>query len=74
MVRDLQNQYLKPGQISRVDVFELLGQPDVASVLHGKDCVEYYVGWCSGLRFDPDGLLVCFDEDERLKSAISVQH
>lgn len=57
MYRDLAKNHLVVGT-SKTAVTRLLGEP----VKIGKNnCIDYELGYCSGLKIDGDYLRICFD-------------
>lgn len=69
MAKDIQKRVITPG-MSRQEVEALLGQPDK------KDLAEYvyFLGLCSGLRIDYDGLHIAFDADNKVRHTRIIQH
>jgi hypothetical protein len=58
-VRDL----LLESRMTREEVIELLGPPEVGSESHS---IQYLLGAWSGFRIDYDFLVISFDEDDRV--------
>ena len=74
MVDDLIDKHLQPGQLSQIQVEQLLGTPDQTFRREAQQCVGYFVGMCSGLRLDYDSLYVCFDVAGQVADAGHRQH
>ncbi|MGV8894154.1 MAG: hypothetical protein ACOH2K_14670 [Burkholderiaceae bacterium] len=69
MANDLKNKVLKRGA-SRSSVEQLLGTPSRSKPSE----IQYYLGFCSGLRIDVDSLNIHFNERGQLTSVSIVQH
>ena len=69
MAKDIQKRIITPG-MNRQEVEALLGQPDK------KDPAEYvyFLGLCSGLRIDYDGLHIAFDAHNKVTHTQIIQH
>lgn len=68
MVYSLRHFHLKRGMTKDATV-EMLGQ-----TFHTKkQCIEYILGMCSGIRIDYDVLGVCFDEKNSLTHSYRAQ-
>lgn len=74
MVRDLIRNHLKPNLTSREQAVALLGPPTRNITIGEQSCTAYSLGYCSGFGWDPDSLYLCFDEQNKLHSAGTVQH
>ena len=64
MYRDLETNHL-PSGMSRNAVLQMLGNPSPRSTK--PTCIDYELGYCSGLKIDTDYLRVCFDEQEKIQ-------
>ncbi len=64
MTLDLKNNHLNL-VVSKQDVIFLLGE---AEYLFDSHCIEYQLGTCGTLSFDPEGLVICFDKSEKIES------
>ncbi len=69
MYRDLENNYLLL-ENHRSKVVELLGKPFKVT---SNNCIDYELGFCSGLKIDFDYLQVCFDGNDKLKRVLHWQ-
>jgi hypothetical protein len=72
MYEDLEKNHLKTGT-PKNEVINLLGKPTPFPWVK-KDCIEYQLGFCSGLQMDGDGLVICFNDNEAIKKVYRVQH
>ena len=70
MYRDLERHYLLQGT-PKAKVIELLGEPQEA--LRHPECIDYNVGFCSGLKIDYDYIRVCFDTKDKIQSVFHYQ-
>lgn len=62
MYRDLEKNKLQIG-VSEMSVIDLIGRPTRV----GKaNCIDYELGYCSGLKIDMDYLRICFDDTRRI--------
>ena len=75
MVEDLTENHLPLGQ-GKDEIIAFLGEPKEKAVKFDKydNCIYFFLGFCSGYRFDVDSLHLCFDKDDRLIDAFPVQH
>lgn len=64
MYRDLERTPLVVGA-SKTTVTNLIGEPTRSAE---NNCFDYGLGFCSGLKIDPDYLRVCFDNSEKIKN------
>ncbi|OAI02345.1 hypothetical protein A1353_16260 [Methylomonas methanica] len=62
MYRDLERNHLVVGT-SETTVMSLVGKPTRTA---DNNCVDYDLGYCSGLKIDGDYLRVCFDNGEKV--------
>ena len=62
MYRDLKKNYLFVGT-PKAAVTRLIGEP---TQIAEKNCFDYELGYCSGLKIDTDYLRVCFDSSEKV--------
>lgn len=62
MYRNLERNLLVRGT-PRTTVTGLLGVPTQSAK---NNCVDYELGYCSGLKIDTDYLRVCFDSSEKI--------
>jgi len=62
--------FLLDDAMPKNDVISLLGNPDKEDL----NQVEYTLGMCSGLGMDYDGLVIRFDNDDKLIETTIVQH
>jgi hypothetical protein len=63
MYRDLEKNYLTVG-VPKAAVTRLIGEPTLTTE---NNCVDYYLGYCSGVKIDTDYLRVCFDSNEKVR-------
>ena len=68
MGRDLL-RWLSVRAPSRDVIGGILGAPDEVHVDEDGSTLEYYLGFCSGFRIDPDYLVLRFDESGSLESS-----
>lgn len=64
MYRDLEKNHLVMGT-SKTKVTGLIGEPTRPAK---NNCLDYELGYCSGLKIDTDYLRVCFDNSEKITS------
>jgi hypothetical protein len=69
MYRDLEKNHLVVGT-PKAAVTRLLGEP---TRLAKNNCIDYELGYCSGLKIDGDYLRVCFDNGETVINVIHWQ-
>lgn len=62
MYRDLERNHLVVGT-SKTTVIRLIGEPARSAK---NNCLDYELGYCSGLKIDTDYLRICFDNSERI--------
>jgi hypothetical protein len=70
MYRDLARNYLFTGT-PKNKVGELLGESQKA--YQHPECIDYPLGFCSGLQIDTDFLRVCFDDKNTIQSVFHYQ-
>jgi hypothetical protein len=68
MVRTLLRDNLIVGRTTRADVVALLGKADRDVERRGLMCLNYPLGYCSGIGADMDYVEVCFDGAGMLSS------
>lgn len=64
MYRDLEKNHSVVGT-PRTSVRPLIGEPTRAAE---DNCVDYELGYCSGLKVDTDYLRICFDNSEKVSN------
>ncbi len=74
MVRSLLQKHLIIGETSRSSAQALIGSSELKVKIGTESCSEYYLGYCSGLRFDADTLFTCFDSQGLLTKVGTLQH
>jgi len=62
MYRDLKKNYLLVGK-PKPTITQLIGEPTRTTQ---DNCLDYELGYCSGLKIDTDYLRVCFDHSEKI--------
>lgn len=58
--------------ISRPEVEALLGKTDRYET--PANCIEYYLGDCSGFKIDGDSMRICFNDQNLVKAVTRHQH
>jgi len=62
MYRELEKNHLIVG-VPKATVTRLIGEPTRTDK---NNCIDYELGYCSGLKIDTDYLRVCFDSSEKV--------
>lgn len=67
MANDISNRLIKE-DMSKQEVFAILGQPDFAK----DDKVEYSIGFCG--MWDDNGVRIFFDNSDKVKDVYNIQY